>query len=287
MAQAARATLLGLLVAVCPLAWACGASSVTEAGAPPTRYDGPLWVAPDPALDLWSDPGAAGRVTDCDFPGVGGTSTIPFTGGEVGSTPEDALQESYDEGTWDAPINLMHRVREEPDRVLYAYAAGGRTKQAVVVHYGPAAEGTGAGQDGLAWWVESWSRCDVAEYPPEVTADLDYQFWTDAAGRRRPIREVVSYPGGECVPGTTFLELGRGSEQPDGRQVYVAHGEAFPDHFAEAYRAGVPLPPDAVDTGWSHDGDHLWLSPDQKRAYVGTRDRVDLWPRTVQELGCA
>ena len=67
------------------------------------------------------------------------------------------------------------------------------TKQAVILHYGPAVEGTGAGADGVAWWVESWARCDVAEFPPAVTDDLHYEFWSGADGRRQPIRTVVSF----------------------------------------------------------------------------------------------
>ena len=287
MTRATSATRFGALVAaLAVLASGCGSPASTAAPAP-VPYAGPLSVPPAPGRDLWEDPGAAGQITDCDHGVIGGSSTNPFSGGEVGSTPRDALREAHDEGGWDGPIDRMQVVREEPDRVLFGYAVQGRVKQAVVVHHGPAAEGTGAGEDGVAWWVESWARCDLAEYPAEVAASLDYQVWTDAAGRRLPIRTVVSYPGGDCVPGTTFLELGRGSEEPDGRQVYVAHGEDFPTHFAEAYRADVPLPADAVDTGYTHDGDHLWLSPGRERAYVSSGDRVDLWPRTVQELGCA
>ena len=262
---------------------ACGSSVVTAGGPVPAAYDGPLWVPPDPKINLWEDPGAAGLVTDCDFPEVGGTSTTPFSGGEVGRTPEKALQEAHDEGTWDAPIDLMREVRADPDRVLYAYATDGHTKQAVVVHNGPAVPGTGAGKDGVAWYVESWSRCDVAEYPASVTADLSYQFWSDASGQRRPITEIVSYPGGDCVPGTRFLELGRRGKT----RTYVANGNSWPDHFTEPFRRNVPLPPDAVDSGYRHEGEHLWFSPDRRRAYVGNVDRVDLWPRTTQVLGCA
>ncbi len=264
------------------------AHPATTAGPPPAPYAGPLWIAPDPAVDRWKDPGAAGKVVDCDFDAhvVGATSSDPFSGGEVGDTAAAALKEARDEGTWDG-YGDMEVVREEPDRVLYGYAGGGRTLQAVIVRYGPAVDGTGAGADGLAWWVESWARCDVAEYPPEVTDDLDYEFWTDADGRRQPIRAITSYEGGDCVAGTHFLELGRSGGDAAELQVYVAHGEAFPDFFAEPYRADVDLPSDAVDTGFSREGDHLWLSPDQKRAYVGTAERVDLWPRTIQPLGCA
>ena len=46
------------------------------------------------------------------------------------------------------------------------------------------------------------------------------------------------------------------------------------------------LPADAVDTGYQRDGDHLWLSPDEQRAFVGSRADVEIWPRSIQRLGC-
>jgi hypothetical protein len=56
---------------------------------------------------------------------------------------------------------------------------------------------------------------------------------------------------------------------------------------AVEYDAPAELPEVAVDTGYERDGDHLWLSPDQRRAYVGTAADVEVWPRTVEPLGCA
>jgi hypothetical protein len=86
-----------------------------------------------------------------------------------------------------------------------------------------------------------------------------------------------------------FLTLGRHlqGDQPSGT-TYV--GNADPDlskWFAEPYRRHVDLPGDAIDTGY-HSGDqHLWLSVDRKRAYVGDRHDVELWPGMTMELACA
>ena len=77
----------------------------------------------------------------------------------------------------------------------------------------------------------------------------------------------------------TFLDLGTAT------YVREPHPD-LADHFAERYRAHATLPADAVDTGYQRDGDHLWLSPDEKRAFVGTRSDVEVWPRTTRPLGC-
>jgi hypothetical protein len=34
------------------------------------------------------------------------------------------------------------------------------------------------------------------------------------------------------------------------------------------------------------DGEHLWTSPDEQRAFVGTKADVEVWPRAVESLGC-
>lgn len=265
----------------------CGSTLAAMPAATPAPYPGPLVVAPAPGVDRAHDPGAAGRVVDCDAAVVGGSSTDPFTGGEVGSSPRDALRESHDEGGWDGLAEGMRVVRSEPDRVLFAYAAGGRTKQAVVVRHGPAAPGTGAGADGLAWWVESWARCDIAEYPVGVAEERGWQVWTDSRGRRVSTAVVASRAGGDCLPGVTFLELDRLREDESPPRTYAARADAYPDHVAEPFREDVALPGDAVDTGYEHEGRHLWLSADGERAYVGTVDHVELWPRVVEGLGCA
>ncbi|MGI3784690.1 MAG: hypothetical protein ACRYG2_28350 [Janthinobacterium lividum] len=271
--------LLGLLAA-------CGLPAAPAAPTPgPAPYAGPLRVAPDPTLQLWHDPGAAGRAVTCDQPVLGETSTNPFTGGEVGETPESGLQAWRDDGQWSGFDGELRAVRREPDRVLFTYAAGGRTLQAAVVHRGPAAPGTGAGTDGIAWWVESSARCDVVEYPDGLAESRGLEVWTDATGRRVSSQIISSDTSdGDCLTrGTRTLRLADGAAAS---REYLAHGEAYPDHVGEPYRADVALPPDAVGSGYSHGDERLWFSPDGSRAYVGGPDRVELWPRETQVLGC-
>lgn len=72
-----------------------------------------------------------------------------------------------------------------------------------------------------------------------------------------------------------------------GEVQYVCDPEPdLADFFAEPYVAHHKLPPTAVDTGFERDGHHLWLSPDKQRAFVGTPDDVEIWPRTIKPLGC-
>ena len=263
---------------------ACAGSAV-PATPTPTPYEGPLWAPPDPALQPWHDPGAAGRVVDCDQPVLGETSTEPFTGGEVGETPESGLQAWRDDSQWPGFDGKMRAVRTEADRVLFTYAAGGRTLQAAVVHRGPAARGTGAGADGIAWWVESSARCDVVEHPDGLAESWGLEVWTDAAGRRISSQVISSSTSdGDCLTkGLRMLRLGNGAT--DHRE-YVAHGDDYPGFTDEPFQTDVRLPADAVDSGYAHGDEHLWFSADESRAYVGGPETFELWPREIEVLGC-
>ncbi len=289
MSHRVRAISVALALVVV-LVSGCRNDLVIAGGPPPVTYEGPLWIPTAPGGKIWEDPGAAGRVTDCDYEVVGASKVSPFTGGEVGSTPEKALREAYDEGAWDGVDEGLQIARKEEDRILYMLQVEGRNKQAVIVRHGPAVKGTGAGPDGIAWWVESWARCNIAEFPDAVAAQRHVQVWTDDRGQRLSTTRIVSFPGVDCVPDSTFLELGIPGRDPsnaDSRDVYVfGAGTEFKKFFTEPSRADVDLPKDAVDTGYERGGRHLWLSADHKRAYVADRNRVQLWPRTVKQLAC-
>jgi hypothetical protein len=59
------------------------------------------------------------------------------------------------------------------------------------------------------------------------------------------------------------------------------------EYVDEPFRADVPFPADATDTGYSRDGRKLWLAKDRRRAYVGTSEHAELWPVTAKPLDCA
>lgn len=285
------ASSVGLLAGLLLVATACGTPAAPAAPGPspsPAAYDGPLWVPPDPALEPWQDPGAAGRVVTCDQPVLGESSTEPFDGGgEVGETARSGLDEGRDDGLWSGlDDDGMRAVRSEPDRVLFTYVADGRVLQAVVMRRGRVEPGRGAGADGIAWWPESSARCDVVEYPDGLAESYGSEVWTDASGRRISSQVVTSSTSvDDClVDGTRVLYLGNGDED---RRAYLRNTADYPAHVDEPFAADVPLPADAVDSGYRHGDERLWFAADRSRAFVGGPERFESWPLETQVLGCA
>lgn len=251
-------------------------------------YDGPLWVAPAKGVPLHEDPGAAGQVVNCHFKPIGATNPSPYNTGEVGDSANDALRLAVKESQFDGIVDDLVVAKDEPGRRLYVYQHGGRNYQAAVFHEGPAAPGTGVDADGIAWWLESSARCDIAEFPDQIAEDRGWEIWTDQVGQRQPIHVINSHSGTDCVRGARFLEIGDGQPAGEAPTQYVANAEKFPEFFDERYRLHLQLPSDAVASPYHHGSERLWFSPDLQRAYVGTDPRdVALWPRTTQHLGCA
>jgi len=269
---------------------ACGVTAPPASpGTPaPAGYDGPLRIAPNPTLDLWHDPGAAGRVVTCDQPVLGESNAEPFAGGgEVGETARSGLDEGRDDGLWSGlDDDAMRAVRTEPDRVLYTYEAGGRVLQAVVMHRGRVAPGRGAGADGIAWFVESSARCDVVEYPDGLAEQQGAEVWTDGRGRRISSQVVTSSTSdGDCLArGTRVLYVDQAGGADE--RAYLRNTADYPGHVDEPFRTDVALPAGAVDSGYRHGEEQLWWASDHRGAYVGGPDRFERWPLETQVLGC-
>lgn len=262
---------------------ACAQPVVLDAAPEAPAYDGPLHVeGPAAPTDQDADRGgAAGRVVDCDTTSVGDTASEPYQN-SVSASPVAALQRELREPNRGAAVGLRE-ARREADRVLYTLEVDRRVKQATVVHRGTAIGG------GTGWYVESWARCDWAELPPELAEHRGLEVWTDADGRRVATSRVASSRGpGHCGwQDMTFLNLDGGDL--DGGRTYLENPQdsLYPDYVTVAYAREAPLPVEARDTGYDHGGRHLWLAPDQSRAFVGAPGSVAVWPRTVQPLGCA
>jgi hypothetical protein len=266
-----------LLAALC----GCGEAGVTTGEPASTTYDGPLVVAPDRATHPRA--GAAGDVVDCTTWGRGGLEDQePYAEGATADSPEAALEVAAGEGLFDGVQEGLLVAAEQDDRVLYVVEVGGEVKQAVIVRDGPATEGAG----GPGWYVESWARCDVAELPRSWTDARGLLIWTDAAtGEPVPTTELEAWHGPEHCSwqSMTFLELGRA--------LYVRDPVAeLADAFAEPWRPHTELPATAVDTGFEREGEHLWVSADRLRAFVGSPEDpgdVELWPRATDAPACA
>jgi hypothetical protein len=255
----------------------CGDAGTAPGSAAATQsYDGPLHLAGDQARHPRA--GAAGNVVDCTTWGSGGSSGAGVYGdGATAASPTEALEVARSEGGFGGVQAGLRVAKREDRRVLYVLEVGGVVKQAVIVHDGPATEG--AGGDG--WYVESWAHCDYSELPRSFTDSIGLQVWGDRAGRPVPTTTIASWTGpAHCDwQSMTFLYLGRAT--------YVR--DPLPDlgdYFTDRYRPHAELPADALDSGFARRGEHLWLSPDKRRAFVGTHDGVEVWPRAVQPLGC-
>jgi hypothetical protein len=223
--------------------------------------------------------GAAGDAVDCATWGMGGYSRQQvYSEGATADSPQGALANGRSEHAFDGVQSGLEVAARTEDRVLYVVEVDGVIKQAVIVHDGPAAEGTG----GPGWYVESWARCDLSELPRSYIDSIGVQVWTDASGVPVPTRTMRSYAGPEHCnwQSMTFLEIGDG--------VYVR--DPLPevaDFFDTRFRADTTLPSDAVATGYRRDGKRLWLSTDGTEAFVGAPGSVEAWPRTARPLFCA
>ncbi len=263
------------MVAATLLVGGCGTADGASAE-PDRSYDGSLYVPGEEARHAGA--GAAGDIVDCQVWGAGGFSDEEIYGsGATAGTAEQALAVARSEGIFGGVQDGLTVAKEESDRVLYVLEVGGVRKQAVIVRDGPATEGAG----GHGWYVESWAHCDYSELPDSFADSIGLQIWSDSSGRPVPTTTIESWLGPEHCDwqSMTFLSLGRSTyvrdPQPD-----------LADFFAEPYRPHATLPPGAVDTGFERDGEHLWLAPDDGRAFVGTTDEVEVWPRTTRPLGC-
>ncbi len=254
--------------------------AATDFAAAASSYDGPL-DQPDAPF------GAAGLALDCVHPPTGSNNAeAVYSQGATSATPRGAVDTAFSEGLFlSMPRVDLALAASETDRQLLTYEVDGRVLLAVVVHDGPAAEGTG----GDGWYVESIARCDFAEFPEavaEIPGFVRYGIWTDADGVPVPVGRVYSTPGPEHCgwEDMTFLVLD--DDRPRLSRSYIEDPDAeLRDSVAGPYLSHVPLPDDAVDTGWQRQGRHLWLSPDGRYAYVGTAESVDAWPRF--DSGCA
>lgn len=222
--------------------------------------------------------GAARDVVDCSAVDGGSEPAEPYAEGATSDSPRAAVETAFSEGLFlSLPQVELAAAASEPDRVLLTYAPAGRTVAALVLRDGPATEG--AGGDG--WYLESWARCDLSAFPPEDAAALGYLVWQDADGEPVPVTEVSSGPGPEHCGWDRFTFLYLADDA-----VYVrAPDRTVRDSVRGTYRSGIPLPDDAVATGYQREGLRLWRDRDGGRVYVGTPERVESWPRFVD--GCA
>lgn len=260
-----------LMVALLAAASACGHAAAKVNAHP---YNGPLYVRG--AAEKHPHTGAAGNIVDCRAWGNGGFNAAKvYMHGATADSPQRALDVAAGEGFYEGVQAGLEVAKTERDRVLYVLEVRGVVKRAFIVHNGPATKGAG----GTGWYLESWASCDYAEFPRSFTDSIGLQIWTDPAGNPAPTKTIQGWVGPKHChwESMTFLELGKAT--------YVRAPQSdLADYFARPYQEKADLPGNAVDTGFQRDGRKLWLSHDKQLAYVGTKDKVEAWPRTVRPL---
>lgn len=253
----------------------------------PPPYDGPLEVAvtSPPGATSAERGGAAGRVVRCTSTVLGGYSAPDEHREVVSSSPTDDLERALSYGGGGVVVSTLLQVRADGPRQLWTYDVDGLPKLALVFLQGTARD------QRVGWWIETWARCDIAEFPDAIARARGVQVWVDGSGRRLPTTTISSSAGPQHCDweSMTLLFLGAGDDDEfEDQELYVSDVQpGLEDYFDERYVAAGPLPADAVDTGWSYRGRHLWLDPQRRRAYVGSARSVQIWPRTVTPLGCA
>jgi hypothetical protein len=254
----------------------CG-SAVADGPSSAPPYDGPLNAAA--AVDALE---CAGRKPF--FRAAGDYDSGLET---VQSSPEDAFDNYLDEEGffYHVPRKGYRVERKDEGAALLSYDVGDRTKVAVVV-----ADGIRDWNDDVGWGVVAWADCDPAEFPAEVTDDLDVGVWEDASGRRLPVSRVHSFQGPEHCDWTdiTFLLIGPDEDRADW-YVRDTSGE-LSDLLKGKFADDAALPSDATSTGWRRGGRELWLAHDKDAAYlVATDDPHDIerWPAAKERIGCA
>ncbi|MER7170247.1 hypothetical protein [Streptomyces mesophilus] len=251
----------------------------------PPAYDGPLkartpgWVREDSPLD---GGGAALGTLECAGDPYEAGSPHERGSSVSAESAEAALQKHLDQDpSWQIAPERAYRVeKRDGKRVLFSYDVDGRTRAGMI-----AAEDV-QGTDG--WTVETYALCDPSEYGARERDDLDLRVWSDAMGRAVDTRKVHSTMGPEHCDwqSAEFLTLGEGR---DGRGYYRDPEGALADidGLHSSYSADTRLPADAVDTGWRHDRRELWLSADEKNAYVrGDGGKVERWPGSSERILC-
>jgi len=235
----------------------------------------PVADDPDPSVRA----GAVADFVDCEYGIWQGGWTSDFGPLGSGTGPDEALEDMIDGETLGMPDEGFAAVGRDEDRVLYTYDVGGVAKAALVI-----ADSTRVELETKdRWAIETFASCDPSEFDPSTDGAFPQEVWMDADGDRVPTSVITSSRGPEHCgwESATFLRV-------DGRG-YISDPEGVLDGkgFVAPFDADAELPSDAIDTGYQQQGLRLWLSNDRLIAFVVTADRVEAWPSSTEEFGCA
>lgn len=246
---------------MCCLLAACGGTDPSDAAFPAVDlFEQPIPDAPDPA----DRAGAAAEYIECTNEISNGGWSHDFGTSGNASNPDGALDQFLGVDLFVLPDDGYVPVGRDTDRLLYTYSVDNTPKVAVIV----AANST---DPNGGWTVETFATCDPAEYDPSIDDQLSVDIWLDSDGNRVPTSTLTSYRGAEHCgwESVTFLTV-------DDRQ-YIGDPRGMLTDTVW-FDGDAALPADATDTGFHHDGRHLWISDDQAVAYIVGSDSVEAWP---------
>jgi len=151
------------------------------------------------------------------------------------------------------------------DGEVYTYTSNGAIR-AVVVTRSDTADGSGS------WRVTSVAACEPSELGPDLPVGAVAGIWRDATGAV-VASDVVSETA-DCYHGRRLLVGGR---------LFVWDPNFGPNQSYDPAQldatigADAHLPSDAVDTGYTSSGRHLYLAGNGSAAYLVRADGTEQW----------
>lgn len=264
---------LPLVLVGCLLA-SCGGTVRDDPAIPVVDlFRQPIADAPDPA----DRAGAAADYVECSYGISNGGWSQDFGPPASASDPDGALRRFLGMDLFGLPDEGYAVVGRDTDRLLYTYSVDGSPKAAIVV-----AGTSTAGGSRNGWVVETYATCDPAEYDPSVDDRLSVDVWLDPAGNRVPTSILTSYQGAaHCGWESVIFLVFEGRQYLRDPRGLLAEFVWFDDDST--------LPADATDTGYHHEGRHLWMSADKSVAYLAAGDKVEAWPAptSTHPIACA
>jgi hypothetical protein len=238
-------------------------------------FEQPIADAPDPA----DRAGAAANFINCEYGISQGGWSPDFGGPGSAPDPDGAVLQFVNGGLFAVPVDGWMAAGRDQDRRLYTYLVDGEAKFAVIV--ADSSKVPLGFEDG--WVMETFASCDPAEYDPSADDEIPFDVWLDADGNRVSTSIVTSSQGAEHCEWQSATILSY-----EGRQfIGDPEGVLSDFEFAGRYDPDTDLPSDATDSGYHHDGRHLWLSADGNIAYIVEDDIVQAWPAATELVGCA
>jgi hypothetical protein len=273
---------MSFLVGLCCLTLGVAVHAPASARPVGPPYDGPLHARADERPGAHIGDGAASLALECTRRIAASLAGSLTTGGHLDGrrSPKAGLTEYLTKEWHPGPRDGFRVEKRGRQRVLFSYDVGGRTRMAVVVvrDRDPKTHLRGWGAEGVAW-------CDPSEFDPSVDALHNRQVWSDRKGNRVDTRRIVSWRGPAHCDWTAIQFLVLKAHRPGERQFLRDPEGILADYVTRPYDPGARLPADAKDSGYRRAGGALWLTA--TAAYFVTADKVELWPRTKERIGCA